>query len=111
MASSSIGMSENDNALFQKFQGNGWALTCSAESQKEICAILGDKARAEQQAERPPKLKAPLSVKYELDWADTVLERNLAWTPEEGGAPLWLQKATEGSDFALFQLPAPDNRW
>jgi hypothetical protein len=111
MASSNVGMSEHNNSLFQKFQGNGWALTCSAKSQKEICAILGDKVSAEQQAAKPPQLKVPPLAKYESDWADTILERRFDWTPDESSAPLWLQKATEGSDLALFQLPAPDNRW
>ena len=111
MASSNAGMSEHNNALFQKFQGNGWTLTCSVKSQREICATLGDQFSAEQQATRPPKLEEPPLAKYEPDWADTIFERSFAWTPEDSSAPLWLQKATEGSDLALFQLPAPDNRW
>jgi len=117
MASSDdLGMSEHRNALLRKFRGNGWALTYLAKSQRQVSAILGDKVGAEQQpktAVRPNSQKPEPSptIKYKRDWADTVLDRSYAWMPEEGAAPLWLEKATEGSDFALFQLPAPDDRW
>jgi hypothetical protein len=111
MASSDSGMSEYNNALLKKFQGNGWRLTYSADSQKEIAAILGDIVSAEKQAERICASGLLPTIRYESDWADTVLERMIAWSPEETNAPLWLEKATAASDFAFFQLPAPDRRW
>src|SRR6266496_519823 len=114
---SSDGMSEqHKTALLRKFQGNGWALTYSAKSQKQVSALLGDKVSAEQRPKTAPQPNPPgrvsmPAIQYRRDWADTVLERSFAWMPEEGTAPLWLEKATEDSGFALFQLPAPDDRW
>jgi hypothetical protein len=46
MASSEFGMSEHDAALLKKFQGNGWALTCSPASQNELSSIIGDAVSA-----------------------------------------------------------------
>jgi hypothetical protein len=42
MASSEFGMSEYSAALVKKFQGNGWALTCSPESQRALSASSGE---------------------------------------------------------------------
>lgn len=111
MASSEFGMSEHNAALVRRFQGNGWALTCSPESHRELSAIIGREASAindTNAAPDPPELRL---IRYEADWADTVLERSMCWQPDDATAPLWVIKATEGSDFALFQLPAPDRRW
>jgi len=59
MASSEFDMSKNKDALLRKFQGNGWALTCSVKSQKEISAILGEEVSAKQPA--GPRTQAGLS--------------------------------------------------
>lgn len=109
MASSEFGMSERNATLLKKFQGNGWAVTCSPTSQNELSAIIGLAASAVQKPEAPDP--GPRLIRYQSDWADTVLERSLYWHPDNLTAPLWVHKATEGWDFALFQLPAPDRRW
>ena len=111
MASSQFGMSERHAALVKKFQGNGWAVTCSPTSQRELSAIIGLAAsfvKEPSEAPDPPELRL---IHYQSDWADTVLERSLYWQPDNATAPLWVIKATENWDFALFQLPAPDRRW
>lgn len=111
MASSQFSMSEHRAALLKKFQGNGWALTCSPSSESEFSAILGDAVSALKKGDaNAPTLDLPIS-RYESDWADTVLERSTQWRDDDGSAPQWVVKATEGWDFALFQLPAPDRRW
>ena len=46
MTSSDFGMTAHNSALLKKFQGNGWAVSCSPESQKELSAILEDKVSA-----------------------------------------------------------------
>ena len=107
----SMSQSEYNRALgLRTFEGDGWSLTVSADS-NELSAILGDEVSAESQQRRKSVPKFSTSSHYESDWADTVLERIDTWAPEKSSAPLWLQKATAGSDFALFQLSAPDNRW
>src|SRR5438552_5149738 len=111
MASSEFGMSERNAALVRKFQGNGWAVTCSPTSQSELSATIELEASVVKEpieATVPPELRL---IRYQSDWADTVLERSLYWQPDNATAPLWVIKATEGWDFALFQLPAPDRRW
>ena len=111
MATSQFGMSERNAALVKKFQGNGWAVTCSPTSQRELSAIIGLAASAVKEpseASDQPELRL---IHYQSDWADTVLERSLYWQPDNATAPLWVIKATENWDFALFQLPAPDRRW
>jgi hypothetical protein len=111
MASSQFGMSERNAALVKKFQGNGWAVTCSTSSQRELSATIGLAAsvvKEPSEAPDPPELRL---IHYQSDWADTVLERSLYWQPDNATAPLWVIKATENWDFALFQLPAPDRRW
>jgi hypothetical protein len=110
MTSSGFSISAHDNALITKFKGNGWALTCSTASQNELTAILGDKVSAVNDDKAPDPAEPPLP-EYEPDWADTVFERSRGWKAEDGFAPLWLIKATEGAECALFQLPAPDHRW
>jgi hypothetical protein len=110
MASSEFGMSERNAALVRKFQGNGWALTCSPESKSSLSAIIGRDATLEEVSEAPDRGELHL-IRYQSDWADTVLERSVYWRPDNRAAPLWVVKATEGWDFALFQLPAPDRRW
>jgi len=35
----------------------------------------------------------------------------LDWTADDSSAPFWIDKATQGADFALLQLPIPDKRW
>lgn len=111
MASSQFGISERNATLVKKFQGNGWAVTCSPTSQRELSAIIGLAAsvvKEPSEAPDPPELRL---IHYQSDWADTVLERSLYWQPDNATAPLWVIKATENWDFALFQLPAPDRRW
>jgi hypothetical protein len=110
MGTSQFDLSEHDAALLKKFQGNGWALTCSEKSQKELSAILGEGATPSAETKSPANLRLPV-IRYEEDWADTVLRRSMSWKASDGKAPLWLTKATEDSDCALFQLPSPDNRW
>jgi hypothetical protein len=116
LMASSEGMSNHNNALLRKFKGNGWELTYSAKSQKQVSAMLGDKLSAAQQPKttakpNPPRPASLQIIQYKRDWADTLIDRSFTWMPEEDTAPLWLEKGTEGSDFALFQLPAPDDRW
>lgn len=116
MTSSNGTSEQHKNALLRKFQGNGWALTYSAKSQKQISALMGDKVGAEQSPKKATRAAAPNrdfgpEMQYKRDWADIVSDRSYMWSPEEGTAPLWLAKATEGADYAFFQLPAPDNRW
>ena len=111
MASSEFGMSERNSALVRKFQGNGWTVTCSPTSQSALSAITGLEASVVKEpieAPDPPELSL---IRYQSDWADTVLERSRYWQPDSATAPLWVIKAAEGWDFALFQLPAPDRRW
>ena len=112
MASSEFNMSEHHAALFKKFQGNGWTLTCSPGRESELSAMFGEAASATKKDEvgKSLALDQP-TVRYESDWADTVLDRSTHWRDEEGRAPLWVINATEGWDFAVFQLPAPDRRW
>jgi hypothetical protein len=110
MGTSQFGLSERDAALFKKFQGNGWTLTCSEELQKELSAVLGDACMQPVGTNAPINLK-PRIIGYEEDWADTVLRRSMSWKPSNGNAPLWLEKATEGADCAMLQMPSPDNRW
>jgi hypothetical protein len=111
MASSEFGMSERNAALVKKFQGNGWALTCSPETQRALSAIIGRDAAVVKEVRDAPDRADLRLIRYQSDWADTVLERSLYWQPDNIAAPLWVVKATEGWDFALFQLPAPDRRW
>ncbi len=111
MASSEFGMSERNSTLVRKFQGNGWTVTCSATSQGALSAATGLEASVVKEpieAPDPPELSL---IRYQSDWADTVLERSRYWQPDSAMAPLWVIKAAEGWDFALFQLPAPDRRW
>lgn len=111
MASSEFGMSEHNAALVRRFQGNGWALTCSPESHRELSTIIGREASAINDTNEVPDAPELRLIRYEADWADTVLERSMYWQPDDATAPLWVIKATEGWDFALFQLPTPDRRW
>jgi len=111
MASSEFGMSEHNAALVRRFQGNGWTLTCSLASQSELSTIIGEAASAVKEANQAPDPPELRLIRYQSDWADTVLERSLCWQPDNATAPLWVIKATEGWDFALFQLAAPDRRW
>lgn len=116
MASSDFGMTDHNNARLRKFKGDGWELTYSQKSQKQVSTLLGESSDEQQPKEA---LKSEVTrpdlfpeIRYQRDWADTVLNRTYFWTPDdEGTAPLWLEKVTEDSDFALFQLPAPDGRW
>ena len=111
MTSPDFATSEHNSALREKFQGNGWTLTCSAASKNELSAILGDKVSAaidDPKTSQPPDFPLP---EYKSDWADIVFERSMGWKSDDGFAPLWLTKATEGAECALFQLPAPDHRW
>lgn len=110
MASSEFGMSEHNAALLKKFRGNGWALTCSTASQDELSAILGNAATVAEDESKAPASEFSI-VRYQADWADTVLDRSNHWRVDDGHVPLWVVKATEGSEFALFQLPPPDRRW
>jgi hypothetical protein len=111
MTHSDFASSEHNKALFKKFQGNGWALTCSLESQRKLSAILEQKvSAAENEIEISETPKIPLP-EYKADWADLVFDRSEGWKADDGFAPLWLTKATEKAEFALFQLPAPDRRW
>jgi hypothetical protein len=110
MASSEFGMSEHNAALLRKFQGNGWTLTCSPASQSELSAIIGDAVNVPTEESKALASAVP-AVRYESDWADAVLDRNTYWTADDQSVPLWVTKATEDSDFALFQLPPPDRRW
>jgi len=111
MASSEFGMTERNVTLFKKFQGNGWAVTCSPTSQREISAITDLAPTVVKKPNKAPELTEARLIRYQSDWADTVLEKSLYWHPDNATAPLWVHKATEGWDFALFQLPAPDRRW
>ena len=111
MASSEFGVSERNAALLKKFQGNGWALTCSPESQSELSAIIGQEIGTVKEGSEAPDAAELRFIRYESDWADSVLEQSMYWQPDDETAPLWVIKATEGWDFALFQLPAPDRRW
>jgi len=104
-------MSERNAALLKKFQGNGWALTCSPESQSELSAIIGQEIGTVKEGSEAPDAAELRFIRYESDWADSVLEQSMYWQPDDETAPLWVIKATEGWDFALFQLPAPDRRW
>jgi hypothetical protein len=111
MTSSSFALSAHNGDPIKKFQGDGWTLTCSTASQSELSAILGDKVSAandDPKASEPPDCPLP---EYKSDWADIVFKRSEGWRAEDGFAPLWLAKATEGAECALFQLPAPDHRW
>jgi hypothetical protein len=107
MTFSDSGMTAHNSALLRKFQGNGWAVSCSPESQKELSAILEDKVSAPEDDAKPSE---PLPI-YKADWADSVFTRSDGWRAEDGFAPRWLKKATDGAQCALFQLPAPDHRW
>src|SRR5690349_18614102 len=107
MTLSDSGMTAHNSALLKKFQGNGWAVSCCPESQKELSAILEAKVST---AEEDAKSSEPLPI-YKPDWADSVFTRSEGWRAEDGFAPLWLEKATDGAQCALFQLPAPDHRW
>ena len=40
LPTSDFGMSERNAALLRKFQGNGWAVTCSPTSQSELSTII-----------------------------------------------------------------------
>lgn len=111
MASSEFGMSEHNAALLRKFQGNGWAVTCVPASQNELSALISDATSLPKKEESEPSVSAVPVVRYEPDWADEVLDRRTDWTPDDEVVPLWVIKATEASDFALFQLPPPDRRW
>jgi hypothetical protein len=107
MASSDSGMTARNSALLKKFQGNGWAVSCSPESQKELSAILEERISAPEDDTNPSE-QLPV---YKSDWADTVFTRSEGWRAEDGFAPRWLSKATEGAQCAVFQLPTPDHRW
>ena len=111
MAFSEFGMSERNASLLRKFQGNGWAVTCSPTSQRELSATIGLEASVVEEPIEAPISTVPRLIHCQSDWADTVLERSLSWQPDSTTAPLWVIKATGGRDFALFQLPAPDRRW
>jgi len=111
MTSSGFALSAHNSDLVKKFQGNGWALTCSPASQSELSAILDDKVSDARDGLKTSEIPDPPLPEYESDWADIVFQRSEGWRAEDGFAPLWLAKATEGVEFALFQLPAPDHRW
>src|ERR1700733_6265468 len=111
MTSSGFALSAHNSDLVKKFQGNGWTLTCSPASQNELSAILDDQVSEARDDAKTSETPDPPQPEYEPDWADIVFQRSEGWRAEDGFAPLWLAKATEGSDFALFQLPAPDHRW
>ena len=102
-------MSDHKSALLKKFQGKGWALTYSPASENELSAMIGDGVSAPKEESKPSAPEFPI-VRYELDWADIVLDRSLDWRAD-GSVPLWLTKATDNAECALFQLPAPDCRW
>src|SRR5882724_10396304 len=102
MTSSGFSISTHNSALVTKFKGNGWALTCSTASQNELAAILGDEVSAVNDDSKAPPSDSPLP-EYESDWADGVFGRSKGWKAEDGIAPLWLIKATEGAECALFQ--------
>jgi hypothetical protein len=111
MTSSGFALSAHNSDLIRKFQGNGWALTCSTASQNELSEILGDNVSAASDAPTACDLPDFPLPEYETDWADIVFEPSAGWRAVDGFAPLWLAKATEGADCALFQLPPPDHRW
>ena len=99
-----FGMSEHNAALVRRFQGNGWALTCSPESHREVSAIIGRETSAindTNEAPDPPELRL---IRYEADWADTVLERSMYWQPDDATAPLWVIKANEGDACGLTEV-------
>ena len=110
MAFSPLGMSAQNAALLKKFEGNGWAVTCSAASQGPVSAMLG-RASGSAAEETNTPVSELTAIEYEPDWADKVIGRSMRWRAVDGSAPLWVVKATESSDFALFQLPPPDHRW
>ena len=117
MRPSDFRMSEHNDAFPTTFQGDGWALTCSPTLHKELSAMLDGAASAEQKERKAPEPKFTAEktdsarTHYKPDWADKVFARSINWYAEESNVPLWLQKATEDADFALFQLPTPDRRW
>lgn len=90
MASSEFGMSERNVALLRKFQGNGWAVTCSPTSQGELSAIIGLEASVVKQPIDAPDSPVVRLIRYQSDWADTVLERSLYWQPDSATAPQWV---------------------
>lgn len=87
MASSEFNMSEHHAAVLKKFQGNGWTLTCSPGSESELSAMFGEAASATKKDEvgKSLALDQP-TVRYESDWADTVLDRSTHWRDEEDRA-------------------------
>jgi hypothetical protein len=102
---------ERNRALAKKFQGNGWALTCSTASHNELSAIIGGEEGTTKVHDIPVELPELPLIRYQSDWADTVLGRSMNWRAEQNSAPSWLTRATEGAECALFQLPRPDHRW
>src|SRR4029077_6434895 len=78
--------------------------------QNELSEIIGDVVSVAKEEDKTSAPAVP-GVRYELDWADTILDRSTHWRTDDQSVPLWVIKATEGSDFALFRLPLPDGRW
>jgi hypothetical protein len=59
-------MSEHNAALLKKFEGKGWALTCSSASENELSSIIGDAVSADEESKTSTS-DVPM-VHYESDW-------------------------------------------
>jgi hypothetical protein len=67
MTSSGFALSAHNSDLVKKFQGNGWALTCSPASQSELSAILDDKVSDARDGLKTSEIPDPPLPEYESD--------------------------------------------